>query len=243
MDDGIPVQTGVIPLDSEALAGTRWAPSSDEVTGALYPNFFILYFGQAVPQGNISSDNIKSKFAKLGKGYDNSITAAVVALETKDNIAYTLHNASSKYGYKEQDFFARHFHSKYDKKKLGPIMPRPFGFIASVDSDHFKVEAELIHNLYLPSTPSPDPIFTFFTQAHLNTLTLQLLSNIEKEAEATKGITKLLLLHICSVFSGNYDSFGNLSSAKPAQGMNVVLDCHAPPKLPHFLISSATPAG
>jgi hypothetical protein len=47
-----------------------------------------------------------------------------------------------------------HFHPKYDKKKLGPIVPGPFGFIATFDSDYFKVEAELIRNLYLPSAPS-----------------------------------------------------------------------------------------
>jgi hypothetical protein len=44
----------------------------------------------------------------------------------------------------------------------------------------------LIHNLYLPSAPSPNPVFT---QAHLNTLTLQLPGNIEEEIEATKGIS------------------------------------------------------
>ena len=153
-DDGIPAQTGVIPLDSKTLAGTRWAPSSDKVTGALYLNFFILFFGQADPQGDISSDDAKSKFVKLGKGYEDWITAAAVALETKDNIVYALHNASNKDGSKEQDFFAMHFHPKYDKKKLGPIVPGPFGFIATFDSDYFKVEAELIRNLYLPSAPS-----------------------------------------------------------------------------------------
>ncbi len=92
--DAIPAQTSVIPLNSKSLAGTRWAPSSDKVTNALYPNFFILYFGQAIPQGNISSDDVKSKFAKLGKGYDNWCTAAIVALETKEDIAYALHNGS-----------------------------------------------------------------------------------------------------------------------------------------------------
>jgi hypothetical protein len=114
------------------------------------------------------------------------------------NIAYALHNASNKDGYKEQDFFAKHFHPKYEEKKLGPIVSGPFGFIASVDSDYVKVVAELICNLYLPSASSPNPIFT---QVHLNTLTLQIPGNIEKEAEATKGITKLLLLHICSIVS------------------------------------------
>jgi hypothetical protein len=68
-NNGIPAQTGVIPLNSMTLASIRWAPSSDEVTGTLYPNFFILYFGQAILQGDMSSDDIRSKFAKLGKGY------------------------------------------------------------------------------------------------------------------------------------------------------------------------------
>ncbi len=126
----------------------------------------------------------------------------------------------NKDGYKEQDFFARHFHPKYDKKKLRPIVSGPFGYIASVDSDYFKVETELIHNLYLPSAPSPNPIFT---QVHLNTLTLQLLDDIEKEAEATKSITKHILLHVWGVASGSYVSFDDLSSANPAQGMNDVL--------------------
>jgi hypothetical protein len=147
------------------------------VTGALYPNFFILYFDQAVPQGDISSDDVKSKFVKLGKEYGDWIIAAIVALktkevialETKDNIANALHNASNKDDYTEQDFFARHFHPKYAEKKFGPIVLGPFGFIASVDSDYFKVEVELICNLYLPSAPSPNPVFT---QAHPNTLTL-----------------------------------------------------------------------
>jgi hypothetical protein len=35
-DDAIPAQTGVIPLDFKTLASTRWAPSNDNVTGALY---------------------------------------------------------------------------------------------------------------------------------------------------------------------------------------------------------------
>ncbi len=35
MDNSIPAQTGVIPLNSKSLTSTRWAPSSDEVTGSL----------------------------------------------------------------------------------------------------------------------------------------------------------------------------------------------------------------
>jgi hypothetical protein len=59
----------------------------------------------------------------------------------------------------------------------------------------------------------------------LNTLTLQLPSNVEKEAEAKKGITKLLLFHICGKLSNDSStSFGDLSYPEPAQGMRIVLD-------------------
>jgi hypothetical protein len=54
--------------------------------------------------------------------------------------------------------------------------------------------------------------------------TLQLPSNIEKKAEAKKGITKLLLFHICGKLSNDSTSFGDLSYPKPAQGMRIVLD-------------------
>jgi hypothetical protein len=60
--------------------------------------------------------------------------------------------------------------------------------------------------------------------SNLNTLTLQLPSDIEKKAEAKKGITKLLLFHICGKLSDDSTFFGNLSYPKPAQGMRIILD-------------------
>jgi hypothetical protein len=62
----------------------------------------------------------------------------------------------------------------------------------------------------------------------LNTLTLQLPSNIKKETKVKKGITKLLLFHICGKLSNDPTSFGNLSYPNPAQGMRVVLDSAQP---------------
>ncbi len=62
----------------------------------------------------------------------------------------------------------------------------------------------------------------------LNTLILQLPSNVKKEAEAKKGITKLLLFHIYGKLSNDSTSFGNLSYPEPAQGMRIVLDSARP---------------
>jgi hypothetical protein len=102
-----------------------------------------------------------------------------------------------------------------------PIVSGPQGFITFVDSDLYPVEADKLHKIFIPALTSPLPATA---QVTLNTLTLQLPSNIEKEAEAKKGITKLLLFHICGKFSNDSTSFGNLSYPKPAQGMKVVLD-------------------
>jgi hypothetical protein len=41
----------------DLLTNTDWANPSDDIIGALFPNFFIIYFGQDFPQGGISSDD------------------------------------------------------------------------------------------------------------------------------------------------------------------------------------------
>jgi hypothetical protein len=62
----------------------------------------------------------------------------------------------------------------------------------------------------------------------LNTLTLELPSDFEKEAKAKKGLPKLLLFHICGKLNDDSTSFGNLSYPEPSQGMKIVLDSARP---------------
>jgi hypothetical protein len=62
----------------------------------------------------------------------------------------------------------------------------------------------------------------------LNTLTLQLPRDVEKEAKAKKGLTKLLLFHIYGKLNDDSTSFGNLSYPKHFQGMKIVLDSARP---------------
>jgi hypothetical protein len=68
----------------------------------------------------------------------------------------------------------------------------------------------------------------------LNTLTLQLPSNIEKENKAKKGITKLLLFHVYGKLSNESTSFGDLFYPKPAQGMRIILDSARPARATGF---------
>jgi hypothetical protein len=106
-----------------------------------------------------------------------------------------------------------------------PIASGPHGFISFIDSDLYPVKADELHKIFIPALTSPLPATALST---LNTLTLQLPSNIDKEAEAKNGITKLLLFHICGKLSNVYTSFSNLSYPKPAQGMKIVLDSAQP---------------
>jgi hypothetical protein len=87
------------------------------------------------------------------------------------------------------------------------------------------LKADELRKTFIPASTSPLPATA---QATLNTLTLQLPSNIEKKAKAKKGITKLLLFHICGKLSDDSTSFGNLFYPKPAQGIKVVLDSARP---------------
>jgi hypothetical protein len=78
--------SNLTPFASDLLTNTDWANLSDDIIGALFPNFFIIYFGQDFPQGGISSDDIKVKFAKLGTGCDLWVSVAAEAIGKKDDL-------------------------------------------------------------------------------------------------------------------------------------------------------------
>jgi hypothetical protein len=213
--------SNLTPFTLDLLTNMDWANPLNNIIGALFPNSFIFYFGQDFPQGGISSDNIKVKFAKLGTGYNLWVSAAAEAIDKKDNICEVLGAAPELTTYSRMDFLKSHFSSSYDSTKSLPIASGPHGFNTFVDSDLYPVKADKLRKIFIPASTSPLP-----ATAHsiLNTLTLQLPSNIVKEAEAKKGITKLLLFRICGKLSDDYTSSGNLSYPEPAQGMRVVLD-------------------
>jgi hypothetical protein len=62
--------TEVTQLLSEHLKFTKdWKSFVDPIRGTFLPNLFIVYFGQEIPQGSISSDDVKIAMAKMGPGY------------------------------------------------------------------------------------------------------------------------------------------------------------------------------
>jgi hypothetical protein len=190
--------SSITPFASDLLTNTDWANLSDDIIGALFPNFFIVYFGQDFPQGGISSDNIKVKFTKLGAGYNLWVSAAAEAIDKKDNIHEVLGAASEQTNYSRTDFLKSHFFLSYNPAKSLPITSGPHSFISIIDSDLYPVEADKLQKFFILALTSPLPATVL---SNLNTITLQLPSDVEKEAEAKKGITKLLLFHICGKLS------------------------------------------
>ncbi len=50
------------------LSKTDWNDFEEPIVGTLIPNFFITYFGQVLPHGNISDDEILAKLVCFGSG-------------------------------------------------------------------------------------------------------------------------------------------------------------------------------
>jgi hypothetical protein len=82
VDETMPGHSSTVtPFDLDLLANTEWKSSSVPIIGALFPNFFIVFFGQDFPKSDISLDGIKVNFAKLGVGYSLWISAAAKAIK------------------------------------------------------------------------------------------------------------------------------------------------------------------
>ncbi len=77
--------TEVTPLDPEHMKFTEdFKGFTDPLKGTLLPAFFLIYFGQDIPQGSIASDKKKSALAKLGRGYDLWVETASKVIDKFD---------------------------------------------------------------------------------------------------------------------------------------------------------------
>jgi hypothetical protein len=171
------------------------------------------------------------KFAKLGAGYNLWVSTAAEAINKRNDIHEVLGAASEKTNYSKLNVLKTHFFPSYDPAESLPIPSGPHGFISIVDSDLYPVEAVELRKMFISALSSPLSATALST---LNTLTLQLPSNVEKEGKAKKGITKLLLFHICGKLSDDSTSFSDLSYPEHAQGMRIVLDSAQPARATGF---------
>ncbi len=73
-------------LPKELLSKIDWNDFKESIIGPLIPNFFITYFGQDLPHGNISDNEIKAKLVRLGTGYELWANTANDAINKLDDI-------------------------------------------------------------------------------------------------------------------------------------------------------------
>jgi hypothetical protein len=79
---------------------------------------------------------------------------------------------------------------------------------------------QTIKKIILTTLTAPVPTYN---QANLSVLTLQLPADVKKEVQAKKGVTKLLLLHVCSDIENNFTSILDIELAKPSTRMEILL--------------------
>jgi hypothetical protein len=162
-------------LPKESLSETNWNDFEEPIVGTLIPNFFITYFGQDLPHGNISDNEIKAKVVCLGTGYG-------LWANTANNVVKKLINILSVMGeIKTPEFIKKHFDPNQDAKSL-PLATSngPFGAMTLVQSDDYPVAAHVIKDLFQLSPQAVAPTLASYAPSNVM---LHLLAKANKEWE------------------------------------------------------------
>jgi hypothetical protein len=196
-----------------------WKSFVDPIRGTFLPNFFIVYFGQEIPQGSISSDNVKTAIAKMGPGYALWVSMVSNAINNIVVIDYVIDGFSAVNNLSLSDFYKKHFYMLYDKDTSLSVSGAPYGTITTVPSNAYPVEVEAIKKIFLlVQCALPQP------PATASAITLQLPGDVQKEVVAKDGINKLKLFHICGTINSESTSFKTLSFDPSSKGMDLVMN-------------------
>jgi hypothetical protein len=108
--------TDVTQLLSEHLKFTKdWKSFVDLIRGNFLPNFFIIYFGQEILQGSISSDDVKIAMAKMGPGCALWVSTVSIAINNIDDIDYVIDAFSAVKALSLRNFYKKHFYTLNDE--------------------------------------------------------------------------------------------------------------------------------
>jgi hypothetical protein len=203
-------------LPTALLSKTDWKDFEEPFIGTLIPNFFITYFGQVLPHGNISDDKIKVKLMHLVTGYELWANTANNAVKKLENILSVMEET------KTPESIKKYFNPNRDAKSL-PIATSngPFGAMTLVQSDDYPVAARVIKDLFQLSPQAVAPTFASYAPGNVM---LHLPAEADKESEAKKGIVKLMLHHIRGDIDIEATLVSNITPSVPSKGMQVVLN-------------------
>jgi hypothetical protein len=179
----------------------------------------VIHYGQKVSHGNITTDKLKAKMIKLGTGYNLWVRVVDKMLSTNklDNFLTVEDEAM-----KDPLLICKHFLPSWDPLTSAQLASNngPCGTITNVQSNNYPQAAQTIKKFFLA-----DPPAQAFTQpmATLSTFRFQLPGELEKESEAKKGITKLMLLHVCAEINFKEGTISSMTFWTPSNIMEVVL--------------------
>jgi hypothetical protein len=200
----------------KSLYETDWNDFKELIVGTLIPNFFITYFGQDLPHGNISDDEIKEKLFHLGTGYELWTNTANNAVKKLDDILSVMEEI------KNPESTKKHLDPNWDAKSL-PLATSnsPFGAMTLVQLDDYLVAAHVIKDLFQLSPQAVAPTLASYAPSNVM---LHLPAEADKESEAKKGIVKLMLFHIHGDIDIEATLVSNITPAIPSKGMQMVLN-------------------
>jgi hypothetical protein len=168
-------------LPKELLSETDWNDFKEPIVGTLIPIVFITYFGQDLPHGNISDNEIKAKLVCLGAGYELWANTANNAIKKLDNILSVMEEI------KTPESIKKHFNPNWDAKSL-PLATSndPFGAKTLVQLDDYPVAAHVIKDLF---QLSPQAIALTLASYAPSNVMLHLPAKANKESEAKKALS------------------------------------------------------
>jgi hypothetical protein len=203
-------------MPADWLIKTNWKDFEKPILGTPVPNFFITYFGQVLPHGNISDNEIKEKLVCLGTGYELWANTANDAIKKLGNILSVMEEIRTVKSIK------KYLDPTWDAKSLPLAMSNgPFRAMTLVQSDNHPVAVHVIKDLFTLSPQVVAPSLTSFAPGNIM---LHLLAKVDKESQAKKGIVKLMLLHIYGDIGIEATLVSNIIPAAPSKGMQVVLN-------------------
>jgi hypothetical protein len=125
-------------LPKKSLSKTDWNDFEEPIIGTPIPNFFITYFGQDLPHGDISDDEIKTKLVRLGTGCELWANTANDATKKLNNILSVMEEI------KTPESIKKHFDLNRDAKSLLMATSNgPFGAMTLVQLYDYLVRTVL----------------------------------------------------------------------------------------------------
>ena len=148
-----------IPADK--LADTNWKDFKDPIAGTLILNFFIAYFGQDLPHGDLTDEEIMAKLVRLGSGYKLWANTAKAAVEYVDDILSVIEEI------KAPELIKQYLDPTRNDKSLQLAMANgPFGAMTNVQSDDYLLAACVLNLSVEPSDTCSYSIFLSIWKCH-----------------------------------------------------------------------------